>query len=332
MLERARVGESEGARALWVSDDWYGLDAFAALGAVGQHCRTPKLAVGVTNPFARHLVQTAAAALTADRLSGGSRVIVTLGRSARYGVEHLGMHFGSGQRALADGVRILKRLLRGETVSERTEHYRMDHHRMTWPIPDPPIPVYLAAIGPKTLALAGAVADGVLLSGFCTLPYVAWAVAQVRRGAEQAGRSLAEIDVVCPQSLWLGDAPPPVFDAMRTLVGTMCLLPGVAEAVSVGSGVPADWALRYREATRADALFRKGDDLFGAFVASGGREASRPFLTDDLLRRMFLFGSREEISAKLTQLFDAGVDHVSLTPTNLPAADTLRLARELDGR
>jgi 5,10-methylenetetrahydromethanopterin reductase len=329
MLERARVAESEGARALWVSDDWYGLDAFAALAAVGQHCRSPKLAVGVTNPFARHLVQTAAAAMTADRLCGGGRVIVTLGRSARYGVEHLGMHFGDGQRALADGVRILRKLLRGEECSERTEHFRMDHHRMTWPIHERPIPVYLAAIGPKTLELAGEAADGVLLSGFCTLPYVEWAIAHVQRGAERAGRSLAEIDVVCPQSLWLGTPPAPVYDAVRVMVGTMCLLPGVADAVSVGSGVAPDWAARYRAATRADELFRKGDDLFGAFVASGGREAARPFLTDELLRQMFLFGEREAIAAKLGRLFALGVNHVSLTPTHLSAAETLRTARSL---
>ena len=248
MFERAEAAEAHGARAVWVSDDWYGLDAFAALGAVGQRCCTPKLGVGLTNPFARHLVQTASAALTVDRMAGGNRVIVAIGRSARYGVEHLGIHFGDGNAALRDSVTILKRLLRGETVTVETEHFQMHDHQLTWPIPDPPIPVYMGAIGPKTLEMAGEIADGVLLSGFNTLPYCRFAMERIRAGAARAGRSPEEVDVVCPQAIFVGDVPDVMYTALSGMVGAMALLPGVAEAIVTGVDVgdePARWTEEY---------------------------------------------------------------------------------------
>ena len=59
------------------------------------------------------------------------------------------------------------------------------------------IPIHLAATGPKMLRLAGAVADGVIIQvGFHPGP-MAFAIEQVRQGAEEAGRPFDEIEIIC---------------------------------------------------------------------------------------------------------------------------------------
>src|SRR3989442_6362021 len=59
------------------------------------------------------------------------------------------------------------------------------------------LPIYVAAIGPKALQLAGAVADGVLLNAYVPPGYVRYAVQEVRQAARAAGRDPQAIDIAC---------------------------------------------------------------------------------------------------------------------------------------
>jgi probable F420-dependent oxidoreductase len=98
-------------------------------------------------------------------------------------------------QSMADMVSILKRLWAGETVSysgpagEFPEMLFAD-------LPDKITPIHLAAVGPKTLALAGAHFDGVILHPFLTPEGVARSAAIVREAAQQAGRDPASVRII----------------------------------------------------------------------------------------------------------------------------------------
>jgi 5,10-methylenetetrahydromethanopterin reductase len=87
---------------------------------------------------------------------------------------------------LEQSVRALRALLAGETVS-----WDGGEVRMTWPRRS--VPIYLAASGPRTLRLAGRIADGVLFQVGADPRLVRWALAQVEAGAREAGRPLGEL-------------------------------------------------------------------------------------------------------------------------------------------
>ena len=81
--------------------------------------------------------------------------------------------------------RIVAKLTKGETT------YQGETARLTWGSAD--IPLYVAASGPKTLELAGEVADGVIIQTGLLPEVVEDALACIRRGAERAGRDFDKI-------------------------------------------------------------------------------------------------------------------------------------------
>ena len=144
-----------------------------------------KLGPLVTNPQTRHLVVTASAIASVDELSGGRAVLgLGSGDSAIYTI-------GAPPATVAgleDSIATLGRLTAGEVVDRGGRPWRV--HRATRRVP-----IYLAAEGPRTLELAGRVADGVICGLGLTPEVIALSLAAIERGARAAGRTLDDVDV-----------------------------------------------------------------------------------------------------------------------------------------
>jgi 5,10-methylenetetrahydromethanopterin reductase len=139
----------------------------------------------VTNPLTRHLVVTASAIASVDELSKGRAVLgIGSGDSAIY---TLGAPPAT-VAGLEDSIVTLGRLTSGEPVEREGRTWQV--HRSARRVP-----IYLAAEGPRTLELAGRVADGVIVGLGLTPDVIALSLAAIERGARAAGRTLADIDV-----------------------------------------------------------------------------------------------------------------------------------------
>ena len=173
--------------------DWLGVadsqsvfrELYVALTLAALHTKRMQLGPLVTNPLTRHLVVTASAISSVDELSGGRAVLgVGSGDSALYTI-------GAPPATLAgleDSVLTLGRLTAGETVERDGRTWRVQRSTRR-------VPVYLAAEGPKTLELAGRLADGVIVGLGLTPEVIALSLAAIERGAHTAGRRLADLDV-----------------------------------------------------------------------------------------------------------------------------------------
>ena len=159
-------------------------DVFVTLGLVAGNTTRLRLASAVTNPVSRHVSTIASAAVTIDDLAPG-RLQIWLGRG--FSAVNLAGLSAATTRELGESVRQLRRLLAGEwDVFEGT------HSRFR---PGPrPIPVYLAAAGPRTIRLAGATADGLLLGAGMSFETFERARYLVAEGARGAGRDPDEVD------------------------------------------------------------------------------------------------------------------------------------------
>src|SRR5579862_4588991 len=143
---------------------------------------SPRLLLGtaVTNPLTRHPAITAAAAATVDEISAG-RMILGIGAGDR-------PLLALGQRpatlaTLEAAVAGIRRLWRGEEVDLAAREFTMSRAHLRFPA-RADIPVYLSASGPKTLELAGRVADGAILLVGLFPEALEWAISHLTRGAE----------------------------------------------------------------------------------------------------------------------------------------------------
>lgn len=150
----------------WVDDNSASGYAFSTIGAMAQATTRVNISTGVTTPLFRyHPGVVAQAAATLDRLSGG-RFHLGVGTGENLNEGPLGYRFPAyAERAarMREALEIMRRLLDGEKLNFVGDYYRTDHARLYSP-PVGPVPIWLAAGGPKSAALAAERADGVITS------------------------------------------------------------------------------------------------------------------------------------------------------------------------
>ena len=150
----------------WVDDTSASGYAYSTIGAMAQATERVEFATGVTTPLFRyHPAVVAQAAATLDRLSGG-RFHLGVGTGENLNEGPLGLRFPKyAERAvrMAEALQIMRRLLDGEKLNFEGEYYRTDRAKLYSP-PIGPVPIWLAAGGPKSAALAARLADGIITS------------------------------------------------------------------------------------------------------------------------------------------------------------------------
>jgi len=273
---------------------------------------------------ARSPAMAAMTAATLDTLSGG-RFRLGLGVSGPQVSEGWhGVRFDAPLGRTREYVEIVKLALRRERVSYAGKHY-------TLPLPDGPgkalkltvhpvrehIPIYLAAVGPKNLELAGEIADG-WLAIFFSPEHAPVSLASVQAGQERAGATMDGFDVVASVPLVVGDDPVAAGEAIRGYAALYVGGMGSREqnfyndlAVRMGFGQDA--------AKIQDAYLNR--DYAGAAAA----------VPHEFVDATSLLGSRERIADRLQAFAAAGVTTLSLIPfaATLPERVTaLRTAAE----
>jgi alkanesulfonate monooxygenase SsuD/methylene tetrahydromethanopterin reductase-like flavin-dependent oxidoreductase (luciferase family) len=136
----------------------------------------------------------AMSAATLSELTGG-RFILGIGTGGAYGAEYqrsYGLPKLSALALMRDYLTVIRTLVAGETANYEGKVITARGLKLAFKAPSPPTPVYLGALGPKMLHLAGELADGACLN-WCSDEQVAWSRRQIDEGAEQAGRDPSEV-------------------------------------------------------------------------------------------------------------------------------------------
>lgn len=150
----------------WVDDKSASGFAFSTIGAMAQATDGIDFATGVTTPLFRyHPAVVAQAAATLDRLSGG-RFTLGVGTGENINEGPLGYEFpayAERNARMRESLEIMRRLLDGEKLTFDGDFYQTDRARLYSP-PLGPVPILMAAGGPKSATLAGEMAQGVITS------------------------------------------------------------------------------------------------------------------------------------------------------------------------
>jgi F420-dependent oxidoreductase-like protein len=167
----AEEAERCGFHSVWTSEA-YGSDAVSPLAWIGSRTTSVRLGTAIMQMPARSPATTAATVATLDLLSGG-RVLLGLGTSGPQVAEGWhGQAWGKPLTRTREYVEIVRAILRRESPLEHHgEHYDIPYSgpgatglgkplRIIVHPPRAEVPIYLAAIGPKNVALAAEIADG----------------------------------------------------------------------------------------------------------------------------------------------------------------------------
>jgi 5,10-methylenetetrahydromethanopterin reductase len=191
---QAQAAERMGFNSFWVPEDYAFPGAFSCCVAVAAATSKIKIGTGVINPFTRHPVLIAMELAALDQISGG-RAILGLGASIKLWIEEqMGIRYDKPLSALRDAFAIIRGLFAGEQLEYRGRVFTAGAGvRFNLQPLRADVPIYLGATSPKTLELAGEVADGWLPFGFGP-EAVGRAIERIRIGAKGADRSLSEFD------------------------------------------------------------------------------------------------------------------------------------------
>jgi 5,10-methylenetetrahydromethanopterin reductase len=175
-----------------------------------------RFGVRATNPVTRHPLVTASAALSLHELSGG-RVMLGIG-TGDSAVHQCGLRPAT-VRQLADYVSQVRALLRGEQVLYAGERIELKLARSSLL---PPVPVYIAAAGPRTIRLAAEIADGIIIGTGIRHDIVSETMKIIRAGAKESGRTAEDLDLWWLAACRIAPDRAEAIEDMKSTLAAMC--------------------------------------------------------------------------------------------------------------
>jgi len=318
MVEYAKLADKKGYDSVWVAEDYFLRDAFSPLACLALATKKVKLGTGVVNPYTRHPVLIAETIATIDEVSKG-RSILALGTGVTSLIQQMGIKAEKPLQTMRESVELIRRLLTEEETTYQGSVMQVDKVKFgANPYFDlvgrfkplrKRIPLYVAAMGPKMLQLAGEIGDGVLFSVGSPVAYVKYALENLTIGAKRANRSLSEVDVGC----YVACAPTKKSKRAGKIVqGFVAFMAAYAsEDILKMSNLSPSEALRMREVLEKEGM----------------AEASK-HVSDEILEVFGAFGSPEDITDRIEDYVSHGVN----LPILFPMPPDFRLAVETGGR
>lgn len=282
----ARRMEELGYESVWIADTGAGPDAFVVATAVA--CVTQRLRIGtaVIPAYTRTPSVFAGSAGAVAQLAPG-RFVLGIGASSETIVQSWGgVPFERPLGYMREAVTVIRQMLAGDRVTFEGKRLRTRGFRLVSP-PPRPVPIYMAALMPPMLELAGELGDGVVLN-MMPLEAMPRMLEHVRRGAARAGRDATTLEIVARFQVVVTDDPAAARSAIRHMLGPYF-------ATSVYNRFAA-WCGFADEAREILAAWQAKD-----------RARNLAAVTDDMIDRIAIIGTVDECRRRLRAFHDAGV-------------------------
>ena len=309
-VAKVQVAESLGYDFVATGEAW-GPSTLPWLTILATNTKTIRIGTSILNVYSRTPAAIAQEFASLEMLSGG-RMVCGLGSSGHRVIEHFhGVPFDTPLRRLREYTEIIKLLLRGESLDYQGRVFSMSRgFRLEYAQQRDDVPVYIAAITPKSIAQTGAIADGIFPIHWPTSQFSSLA-ADLEQGANSAGREQASIEIAPFTNIYEGDidsdqallqnARQPLFhyiNRMGDFYWNMLASNGYEEEVSNSRTA---WKDRDRD---------------GAFDA----------ISTKMVREIQVVGNPDEVAMQLRARSEAGA-HVQMVP--MPVGDVATVEAKL---
>ena len=302
LLDYVQQAERLGVDCVWSAEAW-GQDAVTSLAYLAGHTSRIKLGTGIIQISARTPSMTAMSALALHDLSQG-RFILGLGTSGPQVVEGLqGVPFRAPLTRLKETVDIVRMAFRGQKLRyEGTFHtlplpggegkaLRIDH-------PPADIPIFLATLAPKALEYTGAAADGWLGTSFSP-DHAEAHFAHLRKGAEAAGRSLADLELHATCTVAIGQN-------VEELINTQ------KRAVAFSMGAMGSATTNFYNAAFQRSGFADDATAIQQLWIAGDRRGATNRVPDEMVTQFGAIGTPAMVRERFKKYRDVGVNGLTL--------------------
>jgi probable F420-dependent oxidoreductase len=308
LIAAAREAEARGYHTAWLGEV-AGYDAIVMSTVVATHTERLVVANGVLPVQTRTPVILGMATASLNHLAPG-RFALGLGLSSRAIVEQWhGLAFSPALGQIREAVEIVRKVAAGERVNHEGTFYRVKNFRLTGPAPKAPVRVYLAALGPEMLELAGEIADGVLLN-WIPPEAVAASVEHLHVGARRAGRTLDGFEIA---------------SFVRTCVTDDAAAARETLARDITGYATVDvYASFFRTAGYPDEV-----TAVGAAWASGDRAGAVKRVSPRMLDGLGVVGDEAFCRGRIAEFAAAGITQPVIVPFAPAGADRASLLRTL---
>jgi probable F420-dependent oxidoreductase len=308
LLELLLLAERHGFEYGWTYDShvlWQ--ETIPLLAVAARETSTIKLGHFVTNPATREPTVLASAYATLQDLSDG-RMVMGIGRGDS-AVRYIGdrpMRIAEFETACA----MVREFMNGREVEWNEKRLQLK-----WVRPElPEIPLWVAGYGPRALAVAGRVADGVIVQ-LADPEIIQWTMATARRAAEEAGRDPSQLKCIVGAPSHVSDDIADAREQVRWFPAMVSnhVMDLIERYGADGSTVPKALTdfVQARRFYDYDEHSRVG--------ASHGE-----FVTDEICDRFCVLGNAEQANAKLKELEAVGVDQFNIYLMTDGQEETLR--------
>src|SRR6516165_5538063 len=296
LVELMQLAEEHGFEYGWTYDShvlWQ--ESFPLLTLAAQATTTLKLGHCVTNPGTREPTVLASAYATLHDISNG-RMAMGIGRgdSARRYIGQQPVRVGEFERRL----RMIKDFMNGREVEWNDKELHLKWVRSELP----EIPMWVAGYGPKALAVAGRVGDGVIIQ-LADPEIISWIMDTARSAAEEAGRDPAELKCIVGAPAHISDDIADAREQVRWFPAMVSdhVMDLIHRYGSDGSAVP--------KALTDYVQARKFYD-YNDHSRVGAKHGE--FVTDEICDRFCALGAVEQVKAKMRELEAVGVDQFNI--------------------
>ncbi len=286
-------------------------DPLALAAALGVATASIRICMGVVPVFNRAVPVLATGVVAAEQRAPG-RFVLGLGISTRNMVDRwYGLPFERPLdracvrpwRCSAGSSAARRRISLGTAV--RSHGFRLRE------LPTAPVPIHVAAMGAPMLELAGEIADGVVLNDFTPVDRLPWALERIDAGARRNGRRVDDLEIVHRRALRV----------VETAADTPNALEDFRNYLAFYGSAPA-----YQEGLIALGYGAAVEEIRAGY-ATRDRARTMRAVADEMVDRVFCFGTAEVCHARIRALYAAGVDTIAVSPQ---ASDATTWARSAE--
>lgn len=309
MVELARLADEAGMESIWMSDHLCFRDSLTSAMAFLTTTKRITIVPAPLSPYSRHPIISAMAIATMEELAQG-RVMATAGTGNAAALEEVGIKVTRPLRTMREYMQLLRSFLSGETVRFHGEIFNINGAKMGLK-PLSPIRIYMTAVKPKMLRLAGEIGDGVLLSAGCAPKYIAQCVGETVKGAERTGKSHRQIDVAGFITTSVSENAREAIEASKTFLAYIFRNKHHAENIRMGGG-------------------KVDQESLAAAIGRRDWEGAKKLISDEVVLAHSISGTPSECRQRLEEFTKGGLDLPILLPMGTQEARkrVINLAQE----